>query len=48
LSQYLDEMQALPVNDRKHWVCGLGHGVLPKTPEAHVKYFIEEVRRRFA
>ncbi len=26
------------------WVCGLGHGVLPGTPEDHVKLFVDTVR----
>ncbi|PWU13984.1 MAG: uroporphyrinogen decarboxylase, partial [Bdellovibrio sp.] len=29
------------------WVCGLGHGVLPKTPESHVHYFVQRVREVF-
>lgn len=48
LGSYLDRLQELPASERKSWVCGLGHGVLPQTPEAHVKYFVEEVRRRFS
>jgi len=30
--------------DRTGWVCGLGHGVLPKTPEENVRLFVETVR----
>ena len=26
------------------WICGLGHGVLPKTPEDNVRLFVETVR----
>jgi uroporphyrinogen decarboxylase len=29
------------------WVCGLGHGVLPKTPEENVRCFVQIVRERF-
>lgn len=29
---------------RAGWVCGLGHGVLPQTPEEHVRYFVQYVR----
>ena len=30
--------------DRTGWVCGLGHGVLPKTPEDNVRMFVNTVR----
>jgi uroporphyrinogen decarboxylase len=33
--------------ERSRWVCGLGHGVLPKTPEKNVKYFVESMRKAF-
>jgi len=26
------------------WICGLGHGVLPRTPEDHVRLFVDTVR----
>jgi uroporphyrinogen decarboxylase len=29
---------------RTGWICGLGHGVLPKTPEANVRDFVNTVR----
>lgn len=48
LKNYLDPIAELSPEMRKGWICGLGHGVLPKTPEAHVKFFVEEVRRRFS
>ena len=31
-------------NDRTGWICGLGHGVLPKTPEENVRLFVDTVR----
>ena len=31
-------------HDRTGWICGLGHGVLPKTPEENVRYFVNTVR----
>lgn len=31
-------------HDRTGWVCGLGHGVLPKTPEENVRLFVNTVR----
>lgn len=48
LKNYLDSFVELTPEQRRGWVCGLGHGVLPKTPESHVKFFVEEVRRRFS
>lgn len=47
LDQYLEKFKKLSADDRRGWVCGLGHGVLPKTPEAHVKYFVKRVREVF-
>ena len=31
-------------HDRAGWICGLGHGVLPKTPEENVRLFVNTVR----
>lgn len=45
LLQYLAPFRSLSSEQRAAWVCGLGHGVLPKTPEAHVHLFIETIRR---
>jgi uroporphyrinogen decarboxylase len=47
LKKYLDPFLQLSESERAGWVCGLGHGVLPKTPERHVKKFIEAVRKAF-
>ena len=35
-----------PLKDRKWpgWICGLGHGVLPGTPEDNVRLFVDKVR----
>jgi uroporphyrinogen decarboxylase len=30
--------------DRSGWICGLGHGVLPATPEENVRLFVNAVR----
>ena len=46
-SEYLKPFQELTAEQRKGWVCGLGHGVLPKTPEANVRSFVEMVRKAF-
>lgn len=47
LSIYVNEMKNLSPDERAGWVCGLGHGVLPKTPEKNVKDFIETIRKEF-
>jgi uroporphyrinogen decarboxylase len=48
LQSYLKPYLELSEADRAGWVCGLGHGVLPKTPEIHVHKFIETVRKAFS
>lgn len=30
--------------DLTGWVCGLGHGILPGTPEENVRHFVQQVR----
>jgi len=45
--RYLEPIVRLAPEERKGWVCGLGHGVLPKTPEANVRKFIQIVREVF-
>lgn len=45
LENYLQEWKKLSPEQRVGWVSGLGHGILPKTPEKHVHLFIEMVRR---
>ncbi|MNL20160.1 Uroporphyrinogen decarboxylase [compost metagenome] len=44
LTEWLRPIKDMPPAARAGWVCGLGHGVLPKTPEKHVKYFVDHVR----
>ena len=48
LDRYLEPFRALSLDDRRGWVCGLGHGVLPKTPEANVRRFVQRVREALA
>lgn len=48
LGEYLKPFKNLSSEERASWICGLGHGVLPKTPVDNVKLFIETVRREFA
>ena len=48
LRSFLDPIAALGEAERRGWICGLGHGVLPGTPESAVRAFVETVRKRFA
>lgn len=48
LDAYLQPIKALTLEQRAGWVCGLGHGVLPKTPEENVRYFVNRVREVFS
>jgi uroporphyrinogen decarboxylase len=48
LRRYLAPFQALPAAARRGWICGLGHGVLPGTPEANVSLFVRMVREAFS
>ena len=48
VQKYFSKLKDLSPEQRKGWVCGLGHGVLPKTPEYNVKYFVETVRETFS
>lgn len=47
LEAHLVSFKALSLAERASWVCGLGHGVLPKTPEANVKHFVDFTRKFF-
>lgn len=48
LQHYLEPYLHMTPEQRAGWVCGLGHGVLPKTPEDNVRTFISTVREVFA
>ena len=48
LSDYLRPIIALDDVHRRGWICALGHGVLPGTPESAVRTFVETVRETFA
>ncbi|XDD52253.1 uroporphyrinogen decarboxylase family protein [Leptospira sp. WS92.C1] len=47
LKNWLQPFLELSPEERTGWVCGLGHGVMPKTPEDNVKTFVEIVRETF-
>jgi uroporphyrinogen decarboxylase len=45
LKQHLHRYLApLANHERPGWICGLGHGVLPGTPEDNVRLFVDTVR----
>jgi len=45
LKQHLESfLNPLLKHQRDGWICGLGHGVLPKTPEENVRLFVNTVR----
>lgn len=48
LREVFSRVLALPRSARRGWVCGLGHGILPKTPEDNVRLFIRLQREMFA
>lgn len=41
LQRYFEPLSNRPIPG---WICGLGHGVLPGTPEQNVRLFVETVR----
>jgi uroporphyrinogen decarboxylase len=47
IDAFLAPLQALSAADRRGWICGLGHGVLPATPEDSVRTFVRKVREGF-
>jgi uroporphyrinogen decarboxylase len=42
-----ESVRALPASARAAWICGLGHGILQKTPEENVRRFVELQRELF-
>jgi len=48
LRAYLEPLKRLSPEERAGWVCGLGHGVLPETPEDNVRALVRAVRETFA
>lgn len=45
--RYLTNLKGLTETERRGWVSGLGHGVLPGTPEVNVRRFVQMVREVF-
>jgi uroporphyrinogen decarboxylase len=48
IADFLDPIAALAPEQRRGWICGLGHGVLPGTPESAVRTFVRMARERCA
>jgi uroporphyrinogen decarboxylase len=47
LREYFGRLHALPAELRRGWICGLGHGILQRTPEANVRRFVSLQREIF-
>ncbi|MGB8327910.1 MAG: uroporphyrinogen decarboxylase family protein [Steroidobacteraceae bacterium] len=47
LRTWLERIARLPAGARRGWICGLGHGVLPTTPERNVRRFLQLEREVF-
>lgn len=47
LDAYFEPIARLSAEERAGWVCGLGHGVLPATPEENVRTFVRTAREVF-
>jgi uroporphyrinogen decarboxylase len=48
LDEFLEPVSGLTPEARRGWICGLGHGILPGTPEASVRTFVRAVRERLS
>lgn len=48
LNEFLKPFQEMKKEQRRGWILGLGHGILPKTPEANVRQFIQTAREILA
>jgi len=47
IARFIAPVRALGAEARRGWICGLGHGVLPNTPESSVRLFVDRVRESF-
>jgi uroporphyrinogen decarboxylase len=48
IDAFLQPIRQLDASTRRGWIAGLGHGVLPPTPESSVRTFVARVREAFA
>lgn len=48
LEDVFEAVSKLPATQRQGWICGLGHGILPETPEAHVRLFLKKQQQFFS
>lgn len=48
IRKYFQTVLTLPLELRKGWICGLGHGVLPKTPEDNVRRVLSIQKEMFS
>jgi uroporphyrinogen decarboxylase len=48
LTEWFTRIRALPAELRRGWICGLGHGVLQRTPEANIRCFVQLQQEVFA
>jgi uroporphyrinogen decarboxylase len=48
LERFVAPLRALDAETRRGWMCGLGHGVLPGTPEDSVRRFVTFIRETFS
>lgn len=47
LRAWFERVLTLPASARRGWVCGLGHGVLQRTPEANIRLFLKIQKEMF-
>jgi uroporphyrinogen decarboxylase len=47
LRAYFEPLEALSPELRRGWICGLGHGILQRTPEPNVRRFVSLQRELF-
>lgn len=48
IDRFIEPLRQLDPTARRGWICGLGHGVLPGTPEESVRTFVQRVREQFS
>lgn len=48
LRKVFESVRQVPVEKRMGWICGLGHGIMPKTPEDNVRLFLKIQKEMFS